>query len=281
VDDPADFGRITAANSLSDVYAMGGTPLTALNIVGFPDGDLPEEVLVEILRGSGEVCREAGVVVAGGHTVTDRELKFGLAVTGILDPRRPMLANAGARPGDLLVLTKPLGTGLISNAMMNDAAPEGSVAAMTEAMIRLNDVAATNALRHGARAATDITGYGLLGHAREMAAASGVRIVLDAGALPALPGALEVGRSGSFYSGGERRNLDFVRRVLRVEGEVPDELLRLASDPQTSGGLLVALEPEAAVAYRESLEGAGGAWHVGRVEEGAGELTLAAPGEAR
>lgn len=271
VDDPYEYGRIAAANSLSDVYAMGGTPLTALNIVGFPDGDLPEEALVEILRGAAAICEEAGVVVAGGHSVSDKELKFGLSVTGTVHPDR-MLVNSGAEPGQVLLLTKPLGTGLISNAMMNNAAPEGSVEAMIAAMARLNRAAAEAALAHGATAATDVTGFGLLGHARELAIASGVTLHLDAAVLPLLPGAMDIATSGSYYSGGERRNLKHSESDTAFDREVPEALHRILSDPQTSGGLLVALPESEAEGFCADLESKGEqAWLVGNVADNDGK----------
>jgi len=267
VDDAYEYGRIAAANSLSDVYAMGGTPITALNIVGFPDGDLPEEVLADILKGAAAVCAEAGVAVAGGHSVSDKELKFGLAVTGTVHPDR-ILANSGARPGQALLLTKPLGTGVISNAMMNDAAPEGSVEAMIEVMARLNRAASEVALKHHASAATDVTGFGLLGHARELAVASQATLHLDASALPLLPGALEVASSGSYYSGGERRNLKHCARDAEIDATVPDPLQRLLADPQTSGGLLIALDEDQVSNFLRAFDARGEqAWRIGWVTD--------------
>ena len=266
VDDAYDFGRVSAANSLSDVYAMGANPVTALNIVAFPEDDLPVEVLADILRGSADICETAGVAVAGGHSVSDKELKFGLAVTGLVDPRDGLLTNAGAKPGDILLLTKPLGTGLISNAMMNDAADSEYVMAMTEVMVRLNRAAAEEARRHGVSAVTDITGFGLLGHAREMAHASRVTVELQASALPALPGALDIAASGSYFSGGERRNLKFVQRSGRIHPEVPEAQKRLAADPQTSGGLLIAIPETEEAALRKSLERRGEKlWRIGEI----------------
>lgn len=268
VDDAYDYGRIAAANSLSDVYAMGGTPVTALNIVAFPDGKLPEEVLADILRGAAAVCAEANVAVAGGHSVSDQEIKFGLSVTGVLDPSKGMLANSGAQPGDALILTKPLGTGLISNAMMNDASDENAVRAMTEVMVRLNRAAAEVARECDAHAATDVTGFGLIGHARELAVASGVTVTLNAGNLPAIDGAMKVATSGSFFSGGERRNLAFVEKDARIQDSVPDEMRRLASDPQTSGGLLISLPESRVEDFLKGMRERGEtAWHVGSVGE--------------
>ncbi len=267
VDDAYDYGRIAATNSLSDIYAMGGRPITAMNIVAFPDGKLPEHILKDILLGASDICRQAGVVLLGGHTVSDQEIKFGLAVTGLLNPSEPILANSGAREGDLLLLTKPLGTGLISNAMMNGAAPEGSVEAMIEVMVELNDVPARLARKHGAHAATDVTGFGLLGHAREMALASNVSLEIDAGALPAIEGAMEIAGSGSYYSGGERRNHGYCEAITRYTPEVGEPLQRLMSDPQTSGGLLIALAEEDADPFKSAMSDAGRrAFPIGRVK---------------
>ncbi|MCB2200068.1 selenide, water dikinase SelD [bacterium] len=266
VDDPADYGRIAAANSLSDVYAMGGTPITALNIVAFPDGTIPEEALAELLVGAAEICELAGVAVAGGHTVSDQELKFGLSVTGTVHPDK-LLTNSGLRPGQLLFLTKPLGTGLISNAMMNDAAPAGSVEAMIEVMVRLNRAASEAALAAQATGATDITGFGLLGHAREMAKASGVQLLIEASKLPVLDAARTIAESGSYYSGGERRNLSFVERDVTFDDSIDEATKRIVSDPQTSGGLLIGISPEHESTFREKMDEAGEeVWMVGQVE---------------
>ena len=275
VDDPFDYGRIAAANSLSDVYAMGGRPLTALNILAFPDGDLPEEALLKILEGSLEVCRQAGVAVLGGHSVSDRELKFGLAVTGTVHPQR-MLTNANTRPGDLLVLTKPLGSGLIANAMMNDAAKDDDVAFATEVMARLNRVASEAAVRLGAHAMTDITGFGLLGHIYEFAVASGLSVELVSSRFPLLPGALEIAGSGSYYSGGERRNWSYVEPHLELDPAVDMAMQRIASDPQTSGGLLIALPENIVDELLRDLSSAGEeGWIIGRACAGeAGHLRL-------
>lgn len=268
VDDAYDYGRIAAANSLSDVYAMGGKPITAMNIVAFPDGKLPEEVLADILRGSADTCAEAGVIVTGGHTVSDQEIKFGLSVTGVLDPRTPFLANSTARPGDVVLLTKPLGTGLISNAMMNDAASEEAVQNMTDVMVRLNRAAAEEAIARGAHAATDVTGFGLLGHTREMANGSNVTLELNVDSLPVIEGAREIAESGSFYSGGERRNLQFVELQTERSDNITEAQLRLCSDPQTSGGLLISLPEESKDDYIRAMQDRGEmAWHIGFVRE--------------
>jgi selenide,water dikinase len=239
VDDPFAFGRIAAANALSDVYAMGGEPLTALNIVGFPTGKLPLSVLTEILRGGQDAVHEAGAVVVGGHTVIDDEVKYGLAVTGRADPRR-LLTNAAAVAGDRLVLTKPLGTGLISTAVKRTIADPGAERASVASMSALNRDASRAALAVGARCATDVTGFGLLGHASHVARGSDVTLVLDTQALPVLPGAREAWTAGA-RTGGAERNLAYVQ-PLTDWGPVPDGVMRaICLDPQTSGGLLVAV----------------------------------------
>jgi len=273
VDDPFDFGRIAAANSLSDLYAMGAKPITALNILAFPADELDEDALAEILLGSQEICIEAGVEVLGGHSVTDNELKFGLSVTGTVHPDK-ILANAGAKPGDILILTKPLGTGLISNAMMNGAAREDYVEGMIASMVQLNRIAGEQAIQAEAHGATDITGFGLLGHTREMARASHVSIKIFTESLPLLPGALEIASSGSFYSGGERRNLTYVEKDVQFEESVPDPLRRIVSDPQTSGGLLISIpEDRGEQMIREMKYFSVPAWQIGEVSsEKSGEL---------
>ncbi|GAA3638407.1 selenide, water dikinase SelD [Microlunatus ginsengisoli] len=232
VDDAFDFGRIAAANALSDVYAMGGQPVVALNLVGWPRDVLPLELLREVLRGGQEIAREAGCHLAGGHSIDDPEPKYGLAVTGLADPAR-LLRNDAARPGRPVSLTKPLGVGVLNNRhkATGEVFPQ-AIAAMTT----LNAAASAAALRAGVSAVTDVTGFGLLGHAFKMARASEVTIAIDAAAVPYLDGAREALRDG-YVSGGTRRNLDWVRPQLQSAlGE--DELLLLA-DAQTSGGLLV------------------------------------------
>ncbi|GBE30076.1 MAG TPA: selenide, water dikinase SelD [Bacteroidetes bacterium] len=277
VDDAYDYGRIAAANSLSDVYAMGGKPVTAMNILAFPDDKLTEEVLADILRGAADICAEAGVAVVGGHSVSDPELKFGLSVTGTLDPRQKIFANSGVEIGDRLILTKPLGTGLISNALMNSAASEEQISAMTAVMTRLNRNAAEVARECGANAATDITGFGLLGHACKMAKASGVTIEINASSLPVIEGAMDIAKSGSYFSGGERRNLSFVEQDLIIHSTVEESYKRLATDPQTSGGLLVSL-PEARVEEfsRNMKERGENAWDIGFASDRADVLIVLA-----
>jgi selenide, water dikinase len=238
VDDPYTFGQIAAANALSDVYAMGGEPLTALNIVGFPAGKLPIEVLTDILRGGQDKVHEAGAFVVGGHSIIDEELKFGLSVTGRVHPKR-ILSNAQASVGERLVLTKALGTGLLATAAKRDALGASDTAALYASMCKLNAVASRAALTVGARCATDVTGFALLGHASHIAKASNITLVIHPDRVPLLSGAREVWEQG-IRTGGAERNEAFLES--RVDwGNVPDVLHALLVDPQTSGGLLVAV----------------------------------------
>jgi len=252
VDDPYTFGRIAAANALSDVYAMGGTPLVALGILAWPNKSLASDVLVRILEGAGERAKAAGAVIIGGHSVCDTELKYGLAVTGVVHPRR-IVRNGGARPGDLLVLTKPLGTGIVCTGIKKRVATAGEEAFAIASMVALNDVAGGLLTRFGAHACTDVTGYGLAGHATEMAeASSGVRIEIDSGQLPLLPGTARLAEDG-YRTGGSARNRDWLGRRLAIGRDVSPALAEAVLDPQTSGGLLVALAPKQAAAYEEAL----------------------------
>ncbi|GIE94540.1 selenide, water dikinase SelD [Paractinoplanes rishiriensis] len=236
VDDPYDWGRIAAANALSDVYAMGGTPVVAVNLLCWPRDRLPMEMAAEVLRGGLDVAREAGCPVAGGHSVDDPEPKYGMAVTGVADPAR-LLRNDRGVAGVPLTLTKPLGIGVLNSR--HKATGEVSPAAVA-AMITLNRDAAAAALAAGAVCATDVTGFGLLGHLHKLARASGVTARIDPGAVPYLPGAREALAAG-YVSGGTRRNLDWVRPHLAA-GDVKEDELLLLADAQTSGGLLVAGE---------------------------------------
>ena len=254
VDDPYDFGRIAAANALSDVYAMGGTPLTALALAAFPETKLPLSVLSDILRGGEDVVRSAGALVVGGHTVSDDEVKYGLAVTGTVHPDR-VISNAGAQPGDLLVLTKPLGTGVLATEMKEGALAVERAHALIASMSRLNDVASHVAVELGVRCATDISGFGLLGHASHLARASGVTLRFHAEALPALPGALEALGLG-ITTGGARRNERYVTPLVLCAPGVPQVISALAVDPQTSGGLLLAVPPDRVDEYLASVSGA-------------------------
>jgi selenide,water dikinase len=243
VDDPAAYGAIAAANALSDVYAMGGRPLTALSVAAFPEKDFPVEWAAAIVRGGYQKLQEAGCALLGGHTVRDPEIKFGYAVTGIVDPEH-MLTNAGGRAGDVVVLTKPLGTGVIATALKAGQARSEVVAASTRSMATLNAAAAAAAVRHGVRCATDVTGFGLVGHAAGIARESGVTLEFSVSDLPYLPGALDLARS--FQPAGLKANRrQFEPRVdyrsAAGEAEGPRALLY---DPQTSGGLLLLVRPD-------------------------------------
>jgi selenide, water dikinase len=252
VDDAYDWGRIAAANALSDIYAMGGTPVVAINLVGWPRGVLPMEVLGEVLRGGLDVARTAGVPVIGGHTIDTPEPLYGMAVTGTADPDR-LLRNDAAEAGLPLTLTKPLGVGLLNNRHKQT----GEVfRAAIESMVALNRDAAAAALAAGATAATDVTGFGLLGHLHKMARASGVGAVVDRSAVPLLDGAAEALREG-FVSGGTRRNLDWVRPHLSAGAGVTEEDLLLLADAQTSGGLLVVGEVPGYPVVGETVAGSG------------------------
>lgn len=259
VDDPYTFGAIAAANSLSDVYAMGGRPVTALSVLAYPSkGDM--EDLRQILRGGTDKMHEAGCVVLGGHSVSDDEIKFGYAVTGTVHPDR-VRANAGARPGDVLVLTKRIGTGVISTALKRGMAAVEHVDASIVSMLTLNRAAAEAMEDLDVRGCTDITGFGLLGHAREMAAGSCVTLEIDAGAVRFLAGALEYAQAGAL-PGGLKNNREFAGPCVAVEGDVPAALEALLYDPQTSGGLLIAVAEHDA---GKLLERATGSFRVGRV----------------
>jgi selenide,water dikinase len=253
IDDPYKFGQIAAANSLSDVYAMGGQPLTALSIVCFPEeGDL--EQLEQILLGGMDKLIEAGCTVVGGHMVRDSEIKFGYAVTGTVNPDY-VWTNAGARPGDILLLTKPLGTGVIATAIRAGKADSAWIDAAVEVMSRLNKDAAIalQPLKHAIHSVTDITGFGFLGHVMEMANASQVSLRLISRNIGLLIGALECARNG-FIAGGLKKNRDFIGTCVQFNEGVPLELQQLLFDPQTSGGLLVAVQPELAEEARRLLE---------------------------
>jgi selenide,water dikinase len=244
VEDPYTFGRIAAANSLSDVYAMGGTPLTALNIVGFP-GPMDKRVLAEILRGGQDTVSEAGAVIAGGHTFSEKEIKFGLSVTGRIDPKR-IVTNAAAKVGDVLLLTKPLGTGAFAQAVMTqDEVDPALYQAATRSMMQLNKVASEIMLACGVRSATDITGYGFLGHAQEMAAGSGVRLRVNASAIPLLPRVLMMAET--LVDAGVAMNESSFGDKVEWRGDVTAALRTILWESQSSGGLLVAL-PENRVA---------------------------------
>ena len=248
VDDAYDFGRVAATNSLSDVYAMGARPVAALNIAGFPEGKVPPDVLGEILRGGADQAAAAGVPVLGGHTVNDPEVKYGLAVVGQVHPDR-IVTNAGAKPGDRLVLTKPLGTGTLSTALKNGRLSEAGIRRLVDVMTVLNRDASAAMLEHGAHACTDVTGFGLAGHAHEMAAAGGVTIAIDTAAVPVIEGALESAADGQRPG----KNRSFVEPTTRIADGIDESLLYLMFDPQTAGPLLIAVAPERVDALLDSL----------------------------
>ncbi len=264
VDDPYFFGQIAAANAVSDVFAMGGRPLTALNIVGFPASKMPKEILTEILRGGNDKIEEAGAVVVGGHSIKDNELKFGVAVTGIVDPRR-VIRNDGAKTGDVLFLTKPLGTGIITTGIKRNAVDADLMRRVIEQMAALNQTAAELMIKYGARAATDITGYGLLGHAFEMADASGVSFEIDAGKLAVLPEAVVLAAQG-MNPGGANDNRAFMEGRVQIDSGLDKNLEQVLYDPQTSGGLLVAIPSDNADEFSAALQKNDLPWEaVGRV----------------
>lgn len=254
VDDPFVFGAIAAANSLSDIYAMGAKPLSALSVVAFPSkGD--SDVLLEIMRGGCQKMEEAECALLGGHSIADDEIKFGYAVTGSIDPAR-ILRNAGARPGDALLLTKRIGTGVIATALKRGIAKESDVSEAIDSMLTLNRTACQVMLLHAVHACTDITGFGLLGHAREMAHASGVTIHINSTNVPFLPGARDYAARGAI-PGGLKNNREFVSCAVRIVGILPADVEELLYDPQTSGGLLISVAAEEGQDLRMELRSAG------------------------
>jgi selenide,water dikinase len=259
VDDPYDFGQIAAANALSDVYAMGGQPLTALNIVAFPTSDLPLEVLTRILAGGQDKVHEAGALIVGGHTVIDTELKYGLAVTGRAHPDF-LLTNAGAKPGDQIILTKPIGNGILATAAKRKQLSAEAQAPMLEAMKTLNGAASRAALALGVRCATDVTGFGLLGHMSHIARASNVTLRIRMDSVPLFAGVREAVRAG-FATDGSKRNAEYLRDLVRWKNG-SDEDRAILNDPQTSGGLLVCLSRSGAAKY---LSRVGGSVLIGEV----------------
>lgn len=269
VDDAETFGAIAATNAASDVYAMGGRPLFALNLAFFPDDQLPLEVLRAILRGGARACERMGIAVVGGHTVRDGDIKFGLSVTGEV-PVDGVWSNRGARPGQVLVLTKALGTGIIGTAIKQEAAAEAEAAAAIASMTTPNGPAAEVARRHRVSACTDVTGFGLLGHLRNIVRGSGVDAVIELGALPLLPGALAHAQAGR-VPGGSKANLAFLEPMLVRADENDPLLVTLATDAQTSGGLLLCVEPADADALVAELRDLGlPAARVGAIIERAG-----------
>jgi selenide,water dikinase len=240
VDDPHAFGAIAAANALSDVYAMGGRPLSAVAIAGFPDRDFPEEWAAEIVRGGAAKLAEADCALLGGHSVRDPEIKYGYAVTGLVDPRR-MITNAGGHEGQVLILTKPLGTGVVSTALKAGRVPAAVLAEATRSMAELNRGASRAALGHGVTGGTDVTGFGLLGHAEALARESGLTLEIHAGEVPLLPGAIEL--APDHQAGGLKANRLAFELLVESQGDIDEARRALLYDPQTSGGLLL-LVPE-------------------------------------
>jgi selenide,water dikinase len=270
VDEPYAFGAIAAANALSDVYAMGGTPLMAINLAAFPDG-LDMSILSEILRGGAEKVREAGAVIAGGHTVTDREPKYGLAVSGLVHPDK-VIRKMGAQPGDQLILTKALGTGVITTALKNNQADAQHVAAAVASMSRLNWAASEAAQRVGVHAMTDVTGYSLLGHAHEMAHLSGVDFHLNLSALNWLPGA-KLYAEQDIFPGGMGRNADYFNQWVDFSSAIAESDRQLLFDPQTSGGLLIAVSADRAQQLHNMLIATGdSASVIGGIRAGNGKI---------
>ena len=267
VDDPRDWGRVAATNALSDVYAMGGRPVIALNLTAWPGQTLPIELLAQVLRGGAEAAAAAGCLVVGGHTIDDPEPKYGLAVVGMADPNRLMTVDR-ARDGDLLVLTKPIGTGVIATAHKRGAARPDVLAGAVDAMTTLNGPASEAALRAGVQAATDVTGFGLLGHLHRMLRASGMAAEVWADQVPLLPGAAELAAAG-FISGGTNANMSYLAAVADIDPETDPVTAVLLHDAQTSGGLLIAVPAAGVDALRADLRAAGAeAALVGTVEAG-------------
>jgi selenide,water dikinase len=275
VDDAFGFGRIAAANALSDIWAMGARPLFALNLVGWPVGKLPMEMLGEVLRGAADAAREAGIPILGGHSIDDPEPKFGMAVTGLVHPDR-ILRNVGARPGDALLLTKPLGTGIVTTALKRGLAPPEVLARAVAVMSALNKVAGERLAASGAvHALTDVTGFGLLGHAWEMAEGSGVALLLRVNAIPVLDGVRELAAL-ELVPGGSRANLSWVKPHLRAPEGLDPLVPQILADAQTNGGLLAAVDPSRAAAIVAELRSAGvAAVLVGEVLGGEPAIELA------
>jgi len=239
VDDPYLFGQIAAANSLSDVYAMGGEPRTAMNIVCFPKGKMDIAILGEILRGGADKVKESGAVIIGGHSIIDEEIKFGMAVTGVIHPDK-ILRNVGVQEGDVLVLTKPLGTGIITTALKKGKASDESVNEAVKSMATLNAAASTVMRKHPVHACSDVTGFGILGHANGMASGSGVTLVIEAAKLPLMRAAARLAEKG-YVTGGCKRNQEYLNDKMVIEKSIREGLVQVALDPQTSGGLLIAI----------------------------------------
>ena len=275
VDDPYDFGQIAVANSLSDCYTMGGTPVTALNIVCFPSKSLDISVLQAVLKGGAEKMKEAGVVLIGGHSIDDKEMKYGLSVTGIVHPNK-LVTNGGAKSGDRLILTKPLGTGILSTAVKAGMAKPDTVKVLTQSMTALNKKASELMLKYKAHSCTDITGFGLAGHAQQMAQNSKVGMRFFTDSLPYFPEAPQFAGQG-LCPGGLDRNRDFYSKFISFDKQPPQYIHDLLYDPQTSGGLLISIAPEKAEALLAELKEAGYGYSaiIGEVtSETAGQIVL-------
>jgi selenide, water dikinase len=255
VDDPYTFGQIAAANSLSDIYAMGGEPKTALNIVCFPKGKIDLKVLGEILRGGADKAGEAGVAIVGGHSIIDPEIKYGMAVTGVIHPDK-ILRNVGVQEGDMMVLTKPLGTGVIATALKKGKATKGSIQDAVSVMSELNRTASTIMRSYPVHACSDVTGFGLLGHALGMASGSSVTLILESKRLPLLRRARHLADKG-YLTGGCKRNREYLQDKITIDGSIRPGLVEMAFDPQTSGGLLIAVPQKSAPKLVAELHAAG------------------------
>lgn len=255
VDDPYVFGQVAAANALSDIYAMGAEPRIALNIVCFPKGKMEIDALGEVLKGGADKVREAGAVVIGGHSIIDEEIKYGMAVTGVVHPDR-VIRNVGVQEGDAMVLTKPLGTGIITTALKRDKAPKESIQAAVASMTTLNNIASTVMRNFPVHACSDVTGYGLLGHALEMASGSSVTLILESSKLPLLHRAARLADKG-YLTGGCKRNREYLKDKITVDSSIREGLVETAFDPQTSGGLLIALPQKHAAKLVEELRANG------------------------
>jgi len=255
VDDPYVFGQISAANSLSDVYAMGGDPVTCMNIVCFPKGKMDIEILGEILKGGAEKVKESGAVVIGGHSIIDEEIKFGMAVTGVIHPDK-IFRNVGVQEGDVLILTKALGTGIITTALKKGKASDESVNEAVKSMTTLNAAASMVARKHSVHACSDVTGFGILGHALGMASGSGVTLVIESAKMPLLRGAPRLAEKG-YITGGCKRNREYLSDKMTIDKSIREGLVEIALDPQTSGGLLLAVAKRHAAKLVEDLHAAG------------------------
>jgi selenide,water dikinase len=255
VDDPYTFGQISATNSLSDVYAMGGEPKTCLNLVCFPKGKMDIEILGEILKGGADKVKESGAVIIGGHSIIDEEIKYGLAVTGTIHPDK-IYRNVGVQEGDALILTKPLGTGIITTALKKGKAAEESVDQAVRSMTTLNATASNVMSKFAVHACSDITGFGILGHGLGMACGSGVTMVIESAKLPLLQDATHLAEKG-YITGGCKRNREFLQDKISIEKSIREGLIEVALDPQTSGGLLIAVANRHASQLLEELKGAG------------------------